>query len=88
MAEFTLERRPVKVLEVHIGDETFNIPLAAYLTPQESATLNTGEGTIAFLQKHLSDEVNQTLTNDDYNQITAAWIKASNEASGKTTGES
>ena len=88
MAVLTLKKKPTNVLKVNIGDDTFSIPLRGSLTPAEAAPLNTQAGTIAFLQKHLSDEVIEVLTIDDYNQITAAWIKASNEASGKTAGES
>lgn len=85
MAEFTLKKRPVEVLKVNIGDDTFSIPLAGSLTPQEAAETETASGTIAFLQRYLSDEVKQILVIDDYNQITKAWIEASRGA--KTTGE-
>ena len=85
MAEFTLKQRPAKVLKVNIMDETFSIPLAGSLTPQEAAPLDTQEGTIAFFQNYLSDEVKQVLVIDDYNEITKAWVKASKEA--KTAGE-
>lgn len=86
MAEFTLKKKETKVLKVNIGDETFSIPLAGSLTPQEAAPLDTREGTLAFIQKYLSDEVKQILVLDDYNEITQAWIKASNK-SGKSLGE-
>lgn len=85
MAEFTLKQKPAKVLKVNIMDETFSIPLAGSLTPQEAAPLDTQEGTIAFFQKYLSDEVKKILVIDDYNEITKAWVKASKEA--KTAGE-
>ena len=85
MAEFTLKQRPAKVLKVNIMDETFSIPLAGSLTPQEAAPLDTQEGTIAFFQKYLSDEVKKILVIDDYNELTREWIKASKEA--KTAGE-
>ena len=87
MAEFTLKKRPPKVLKVNIGDETFSIPLGGSLTPEEAAPLDTREGTIEFIQRYLSDEVKAVLVIDDYNEITKAWIKASKEA-GQDLGES
>ena len=87
MSEFVLKKKPQKVLKVKIGDETFSIPLAGSITPQEAAPLDTQAGTIAFLQKYLSDEVKEILVIDDYNEITKAWVKASREAGG-SPGES
>lgn len=86
MAEFTLKKREAKVLKVNIGDESFDIPLAGSLTPEEAAPLDTQAGTIAFFQKYLSKKVIKMLVIDDYNEITNAWVKASGEA-GKTSGE-
>lgn len=87
LVEFTLKKREKKTLKVNIGDESFQIPLAGSLTPEENAKLDTGDGTVAFLRRYLSDDVNAFLTVDDYNEITAAWIKASKEAKGNP-GES
>jgi hypothetical protein len=87
MAEFTLKRKPVKTLKVNIGDESFHIPLSMCLTPEELAPLGTAEGTRDFFRKYLSEDVKKILTIEDYNEITRAWIDASNKAGGKTTGE-
>lgn len=87
MAEFTLKKKPAKVLKLNIGDETFNIPLATSLTPEEAAPLDTQAGTIAFFQSYLSEEVKKILVIEDYNEITKAWVKASKEA-GAEPGES
>lgn len=86
MAEYTLNKRPTKVLKLNIGDETFSIPLAGSLTPEEAAPLDTREGTIAFFQKYLSKKVIKMLVIDDYNEITQAWIKASGEGN-QSAGE-
>ena len=85
---FTLKRKEPDTMRLNIGKESFQIPLAGSLTPEESAPLDTPSGTIAFFQKYLSDEVKKVLTIDDYNAITRAWIEASRKASGKTPGES
>lgn len=87
MAEFTLKPREVNTLKLNIGEESFQIPLAGSLTPEEAAPLDTREGTIAFFQKHLSKKIVKVLTIDDYNAITAAWLDASRENSTKTPGE-
>ena len=87
MAEFTLKRKPVKTLKVNIGEESFMIPLAGSLTPEELAKLDTAEGTRDYFRKYLSEDVKKVLTIEDYNEITRAWIDASNKAGGKTTGE-
>ena len=87
MAEFTLKRKPAKTLKVNIGDESFQIPLSMCLTPEELVPLGTAEGTRDFFRKYLSDDVIKILTIEDYNEITRAWVEASNKAGGKTTGE-
>ena len=87
-AEFTLKRKPEKTLKVNIGDESFLIPLAGSLTPEEAAPLDTQAGTIAFFQKYLSEDVRKILTIDDYNAITKAWVDASKKSGGKSAGES
>ena len=87
MAEFTLRERPKKTLKVNIGDESFEIPLAGSLTPEEAAPLDTQAGTIEFFQKYLSEEVKHSLVIDDYNELTKAWIKASKVSGGKSAGE-
>ena len=87
MAEFTLKPKKAKTLKVNIGEESFHIPLAAYLTPKEAAQLDTAKGTQDFFRKYISKEVADELTIDDFNQITQAYIKESNKVSGKTVGE-
>ena len=88
MQEFTLKKKEAKTLRLNISDESFQIPLAGSLTPEEAVTLNTAEGTIAFFNKYISPEIAKELTVDDYNEITEAWKNATRKASGKTPGES
>ena len=87
MAEFTLKPREVETLKLNIGEESFQIPLAGSLTPEEAAPLDTTEGTIAFFQKHLSKDIIAMLKIDDYNAITKAWLDASKKKNKKTPGE-
>lgn len=89
MAKFVLGEIPTKILEVVIGEETIPVPLAGSLTPEELVPLNTEAGTQEFFKKHIaavSEELADSLTVDQYNAITAAWVKESNE-SKKNVGE-
>lgn len=88
MQEFTLTPKETNTLRLNIGEESFQIPLAGSLTPDEAAKLDTVTGTVAFFQKHLSKKAIKVLTIDDYNEITKVWLEASKVASGKEPGES
>lgn len=77
MAKFVLEESPKKVLEVVIGEESYNIPLASELTFKEAASLESAEGTRAFIQKHIPKKVLDPLTIGQYNSIVEAWKKES-----------
>lgn len=88
MAEFTLKKREADTLKLNIGDESFQIPLAGSLTPEEAAPLDTQAGTIEFFNKYISKEIADALTINEYNAITKAWVDASKKVSGKTPGES
>lgn len=87
MAEYTLKKKQAKTLKLNIGDESFHIPLSMCLTPEELAPLDTPEGTREFFRKYLSNDVIAVLTIEDYNEITHAWVNASNKAGGKKAGE-
>lgn len=88
MAEFTLRRKEAETLKLNIGEESFFIPLAGSLTPDEAAPLDTPEGTRAFFQKYLSEELRDSLTLNDYEAITKAWVDASKKSAKKKPGES
>ena len=77
MKEFTLKPREAETLRLTIGEESYQIPLAGFLTPEEAVPLDTQEGTIAFFKKYIPEEVSKNLRIDDYNAITNAWIDAS-----------
>ena len=86
MAEITLRKPEAKVLTVNIGNDKVNIPLGASLTLEEYASLSTYEGTIAFYNKYIPEDIAKNLTFDEYNQITAAWVEATKKA-GIDSGE-
>jgi hypothetical protein len=86
MAKFVVQQEaPTKVLEVVIGEESFNVPLVSELTFKEAVGLETAEGTRVFMQKHIPKKNLDTLTIGQYNSIVEAW-KA--ESGYNTTGES
>jgi hypothetical protein len=86
MAKFVVQQEaPTKVLEVVIGEESFNVPLVSELTFKEAVGLETAEGTRVFMQKHIPKKILDTLTIGQYNSIVEAW-KA--ESGYNTTGES
>lgn len=88
MTEFTLTKREIDTLKLNIGDESFQIPLATSLTLDEARGMDSIEGSIAFFRKYIRAEVADTLTLMNYRDIITAWKDASEQAGGKTPGES
>lgn len=80
MAKFVLKRREPETFDLEIDGETYRIPLAEYLTPAVNDSLNTAEGTRAFFNGYLPEEITKSLTVAEYNDITKAWVKASKKA--------
>lgn len=90
MATLNLNPGARKVLTVNFGEKEVGIPLAGSLKPKEivEAKLNTQEGTLAFFNRYIPEEIAEQLTIDDYNAITKAWANASREAAAMPMGES
>lgn len=88
MKEITLKKPKVQTLRVNIGDTVVEIPLGNSVPYEEQAALATFEGTVAFYKRYIPKAIAKTLTVEEYNQITAAWLEATREASGMTPGES
>lgn len=87
MKEITLKKPEVQTLRVNFGDTVVEIPLGTSVPYDEQATLATFEGTVAFYKRFIPKDIAKTLTVDEYNQITTAWLQATKEASGMTSGE-
>ena len=85
--EVTLKKPEVETLRVNIGEGTFEIPLGNSLSIDEWKLIETFEGTVAFFKKHIPEEVVNTLTISEINQITAAWKQATHEQIGVNPGE-
>lgn len=88
MTEFTLKRAEAKTLKINIGEESYQIPLMGSLTFKEAKTLDTQEGTYAFIKRHIPGKVLDDLTVEEYNQIVYIWKEESQKHSGKDQGES
>lgn len=86
--EITLKRPEIETLRVNIGSDVVEIPLGASLTLEEYANLNTFEGTIKFYNKYIPESVAKNLTFNEYNQITKAWVEATQKQSRVKSGES
>ncbi len=85
MAKFVLEESPnTNVLEVVIGEQSYNIPLVGSLTFKEAASLESAEGTRVFIQKYIPKKVLDPLTINQYNSIVEAW---KTESGYTTAGE-
>ena len=87
MAEFTLKHVEPKTLKINIDDNSFHIPLQGSLSFKEARTLETPEGTYAFIEKYIPAEVLEPLAIEEYNQIVSAWKKESEKVSRKKLGE-
>ena len=88
MAEFTLKRIETKTLKLNIGEESYQIPLMGRLTFKEVKTLDTQEGTYAFVKKYIPDKILDSLKVEEYNQIIEIWKEESQKHTGKKPGES
>ena len=77
MSEFTLKRKEANTLRLNIGDCSVNVPLAGSITPAKMKQIETPEGTRKFFCEYLPEEISETLTVDEWNEIIRAWQKAS-----------
>ena len=88
MAVFTLKRKEAKTLRVNIGENSFTIPLMGSLNWKEARLLESVEGTYSFFKKNVPEEIFESLSIDEYNELVNVWRSESEKASGKTQGES
>ena len=88
MAKFVLMPKQEKTLEVVVGDNSYYLPLRGSLPMKEVKTLGTPEGTYAFFKKQFPEDVFESLSYDNYNELVALWSKESDKASGMKLGES
>lgn len=68
------------LLELNIGNETFNIPLATGMTLEEAYTMNTMDGAIGFFKKYIRKEVADALTLGKWQELLVVWMNASQNA--------
>lgn len=80
--------KQIESLEVKIGDQSYMIPLGTAMTVKELKALRTDEDIMAFLGRHMPEDVVDSLTFENLAQIMKAWRDETEKASGITMGES
>ena len=85
--EVTVKKPEVETLRVNIGEDSFEIPLGNSLSIADWRLIETFDGTFEFFKKYIPEEVANSLTVAEINQITEAWKKATREQTGLSSGE-
>ena len=78
----------VNTLSVEINGKTYTVPLAGSMKRKELKALKDDDAIFEFFAKHIPGEVLDDLTQDEYNQLGIAWVKANEDANDATLGES
>ena len=86
MAKIVVDNNVTEVLEVVIGDKTYNVPLGSSLSYKELKELDTNEKMLAFFIKHIPEDVFETLSFGNIAAIMNEWRKATEQASGISLG--
>ena len=77
----------VEVLEVKIGEGTYNIPLGNNMTIKKVNSIQQADSINDFLKDYIPEEVLDELTIVQLTEIIKAWNKATQESVGMTMGE-
>lgn len=93
MREITIDAKPIEVLKINIGSESFSLPLMGSLPFEDAMKIKNGkteerlEYLTELLKSNIPEDLYKKLTSDTINQIIKAWSKESTEAAGITPGE-
>lgn len=87
MAKITVENKVVEVLEVEIGEKTYNIPLGSSLTYKKLNSLKTTESFMQFFMEYIPEDIFDTLSIANISAIIKEWNKATEQASGISLGK-
>lgn len=87
MAKITVENKVVEVLEVEIGEKTYNIPLGSSLTYKKLNSLKTTENFMQFFMEYIPEDIFDTLSIANISAIIKEWNKATEQASGISLGK-
>ena len=88
MAELTLKRNEIEVLEVTIDDKNYSIPLGTSLRRKDLAKLKNEDEVMKFFENYLGKELMDDLTIGEIKTIITAWSEATEKQSGVKLGES
>lgn len=77
----------VEVLEVKIGEGSYNIPLGSNMTMKQVNSIRQVEDINDFLKEYIPEDILEGLTIVQLTEIIKAWNKATRESVGMTMGE-
>ena len=87
MTEITLGSKTIKTLKVNIGDSAYSIPLAGSLTIAEMKKFQKDEDGFSFFEKYIPRKILESLTMDEFKELSEAWKVASADGSNVPVGE-
>lgn len=76
------------VIEVKIGEESYNVPLGGELPPKRIKALKTDDDIVAFLGEYIPKKKVAELSTKQIMTIMQAWADETKAAQGVTPGES
>lgn len=86
MAKIVVDNNVKEVLEVVIGENTYNIPLGSSLSWKEIKELDTQEKMLTFFTQYIPEDVFESLSLGNITAIMNEWRKATEQASGVSLG--
>lgn len=87
MAKIVVENNVCEVLEVEIGDKTYNVPLGSSLSYKKLNSLKSTPEFMAFFMEYIPEEVFNTLTVANISAIIKEWNKATEQDAGIGLGK-
>ena len=87
MSRLVLEDNIKEVLEVVIGDATYNIPLAASLSWKEANEIKTNDDVVRFFLNYIPEDIFNKLSIKNITAIIEEWRKTSETDSGVKLGQ-
>lgn len=87
MAKIVLDNNTREVLEVVIGEATYNIPLGSSLSWKEANSIKTQDDVLAFFSKYIPEDVFESLSMANITVIINEWRKATEITGGAKFGQ-
>lgn len=87
MAKIVVDNNIREVLEVQIGEATYNVPLGSSLNYKKLNSLKTTDEFMAFFMEYIPEDVFDTLSVANITAIIAEWTKATEQVGGVSLGK-